>query len=202
MNIAAELSNDLLTVFMEGLTWQSLTTLFGEENVKVKRIVYMEEEPIFHDTITTGTGEPETHPRLAFCKNVLSINTLKSKLTHAGFAEPYDVTLSGKTGLFTIDKMFTNSFAISFSDFQKNRLFLRWLIQAIPSLEADNFAKKLLSGGRYNSRAFAEYSAFADLNRFMEYRCSLWMAAVVKEYEAALLAGTAHCEVCSPNQTK
>ena len=202
MNIAAELSNERLTIFMEGLTWQSLTSLFGEEDVKVKRILYMEDEPVFHDTITTSTGEPETHTRLAFCGDALSIDELKRKLTQAGFAEPYDITLSGNTGHFNIDKMFADAYAISFSDFQNNLLFLRWLIQTIPSLEADTFVKKLLSGGRYNSRAFAEFSAFADLNRFMEYRCSLWMAAVVKEYEVALLAGTACCAVCTPMQVK
>ncbi len=196
MNIAAELSNDMLTVFMEGLPWQSLTTLFDKDKVRVERILYMEAEPVFHDTITTSTGEPETHQRLAFCKNTLSVGALKRKLTAAGFGEPYEVRLSGSTGLFTIEKIFTDAYTISFSDFENNQLFLRWLIKSIPSFEADNFVKTLLAGGRYNSRAFAEYDAFADLKRFTEHRFNLWHDAVVKEYEIALANGTAHCPGC------
>ena len=202
MNIAAELNNSILTVFTEGATWESLTTLFDKEKVKVERIVYMEEDPVFHDTITTGTGEPETHRRLAFCKDILTVGTLKRKLAEAGFGEPYEVRLSSSTGLFTIEKIYTEAFTVSFTDFQKNQSFLRWLIKSVPSFEADNFVKKLLAGGRYNTRAFAEYSAFADLTRFTEHRCELWQKLIIKEYEAGLLLGTARCEVCTPNQAE
>jgi len=202
MNIAAELTNNLLTVFIEGPTWESLTTLFEKEKVKVERIVYMEEDPVFHDTITTGTGEPETHRRLAFCKDILTVGALKGKLAEANFAEPYEVRLSSSTGLFTIEKIYTEAFTVSFNDFQKNQSFLRWLIKSVPSFEADNFVKKLLAGGRYNTRAFAEYSAFADLTRFTEHRCELWQKRIILQYESELLLGTARCEVCTPNQAE
>ena len=101
MNIAAELNNSILTVFTEGATWQSATAVFDKEKVKVERIVYMEEDPVFHDTITTSTGEPETHQRLVFCKDILTVGALKSKLAEASFGEPYEVQLSSSTGLFT-----------------------------------------------------------------------------------------------------
>ena len=91
-NIAAEISNNMLTVFIEGQPWQSVTALFGRENIKVERIVYMEDDPVFHDIITCP-DKPETHKRLAFCKNVLSIDALKIKLEQAGFDEPYEVRL-------------------------------------------------------------------------------------------------------------
>ena len=202
MNIAAELNNSILTVFTEGATWQSATAVFDKEKVKVERIVYMEEDPVFHDTITTSTGEPETHQRLVFCKDILTVGALKSKLAEASFGEPYEVKLSSSTGLFTLTKIFSDGYTTSFKNFQKNQPFLRWLIKSIPSFEADNFIKKLLAGGRYNTRAFAEYSAFADLTRFTEHRCELWQKLIIKEYEAGLLLGTARCEVCTPNQAE
>jgi hypothetical protein len=198
MNIAAEINNNQLTVFIEGQPWQSLTALFSRENIKVERIVYMEDDPVFHDTITCP-GKPETHKRLAFCKNVLSIDALIIKLEQAGFGEPYEVRLGNDK--FTIDKIFTDAYTLSFTGFENNQNFLQWLISAIPSFEVDNFMRRLRAGGRYYNREFSAYKDFADLNRFAIHRCELWQAAVVKEYESALLDGTARCEGCAPNHS-
>ena len=198
MNIAAELNNDQLTVFIEGQPWQSLTTIFGKENIKVERMVYMEDDPVFHDTITCP-GKPETHKRLAFCKDVLSIEALKIKLEQAGFGEPYEVRLANNK--FTVEKIFTDSYIFSFSDVEKNQTFLQWIIQVIPSFEVDNFMRRLRAGGRYYNREFSTYKDFADLNRFATHRCELWMARVVKEFEGALLDGSARCEGCTPNHS-
>jgi len=196
-NIAAELSNNLLTVFIEGQPWQSLTALFGKEQIKVERIVYMEDDPVFHDIITCP-DKPETHKRLAFCKDVLSIDALLLKLEQAGFGEPYEVKLGNDK--FTIEKIFTDGYTLNFP-FENNRTFLQWLISAIPSFEVDNFMRRLRSGGRYYNREFSGFREFADLNRFAIHRCELWQAAVVKEYESALLDGTARCEGCAPNHS-
>ena len=198
MNIAAEISNNLLTVFIEGQPWQSVITPFKKEKVKVERIVYMEDDPVFHDTITCP-DTPETHKRLAFCKDVLSIDELKLKLEQAGFGEPYEVRLGNDK--FTIDKIFTDAYTLSFSDFEGNQNFLQWIIKVLPSFEVDNFMRRLRAGGRYYTREFSAYKEFADLNRFAIHRCELWQAAVVKEYESAILDGTARCEGCAPNHS-
>ena len=197
MNIAAELSNEKLIVYIEGQSWQSLLTLLYKENIKVERIVYMEDDPVFHDTITCP-GKPETHKRLAFCKDVLSIDALKLKLEQAGFGEPYEVRLGNDK--FTIDKIFTDAYSLTFSDYETNQTFLQWLITKVPSFEVDNFMRRLRAGGRYYNREFSTYKDFADINRFAIHRCELWMARVVKEYEG-FLDGTARCEGCAPNHS-
>ena len=197
MNIAAELSNEKLIVYIEGQSWQSLLTLLYKENIKVERIVYMEDDPVFHDTITCP-GKPETHKRLAFCKEVLSIDALKLKLDQAGFGEPYEVRLGNDK--FTIDKIFTDAYSLTFSDYETNQTFLQWLITKVPSFEVDNFMRRLRAGGRYYNREFSTYKDFADINRFAIHRCELWMARVVKEYEG-FLDGTARCEGCAPNHS-
>ena len=198
MNIAAEISNNLLTVFIEGHTWESVTTLFKNEKVQVERIVYMEDDPVFHDVITCP-GKPETHKRLDFCKNTTSIEELTGKLELAGFGEPYEVRLANDK--FSVDKIFTDAYTFSFSDFENSQTFLQWIIQVIPSFEVSNFMQRLRASGRYYTRDFAGFREFADLNRFALHRCELWQAAVVKEFESALLSGTARCEGCTPNHS-
>jgi len=194
MNIAAELNNSILTVFIEGSTWQSVTAVFDKEKVKVERIVYMEDDPVFHDTITTRTGKPETHQRLAFCANLITVDVLKRKLEQAGFGEPYEVRLANDK--FTIDKEFTDAYTLTFSEFANNETFLQWLIKAIPSFEADNFMQQLRSVGRYYTREFVEYREYVDLKRFTEHRFEMWHDAVVKEYEEGLAKGSQRCESC------
>lgn len=198
MNIAAQLHNGILTLLIEGSTWQSVTAEFDKEKVNVERIVYMEDTPVFHDTITTRTGKPETNPRLAFCATPITVESLKGKLKKAGFDEPYEVRLANDK--FTIEKEFTDAYTLTFFDFEKSKTFLRWLIKAIPSFEADNFMQQLRAGGRYYTRGFTDYREFVDLRRFTEHRFELWHDIVVKEFEEGLANGTVQCGGCEQEE--
>lgn len=178
MNIAAELIENEITVFIEGLSWKKITLPFNNEQVKVElAVAFIKGICYFHDA-ASNPGPATTHDSLLFCRDPLTVGKFKREFKGTGKTEPYEVRLRNKH--FALRKEFIGGYTLSFPDYQSNQVFANWLIKALPALDAASALKRLKAGKRYYSKEFEEFREFGTISKFIGHRFALWHDKAVK----------------------
>ena len=192
MKIAAQTNGTDLQIFVEDATWKKITLPLNREAVKIELLVCTTgEESIFHDAVSKS--QPDTNEGLMFCRDKLNLTEFKQKLKKAGLAEPYEIRLGNSR--FFLKKEFTGAYSITFYDYKNNQAFNDWL-SIFETLEAGFLLHRLKERSHYFSRDFTEFREFNSMEEFIRHRFEIWHTETVKEFEGALVNGTANCPGC------
>ncbi len=197
MEIAIKKEENTIKLFIEGITWETVKQVFKEEAVNIYLLVFfVDEDYAFHDE-----NFEQTDNTLSFCKQNILFSELANRLADLKLGNPCEVKIGNKH--FHIRQHFSDAFEFTFRKEESAESFLESLRNNISQSVIDNLKSALITGSPFCTDEFnTDFGKANNMERFIEHRFDLWYDTTVREYEAALANGTAHCEGCEDEATK
>ena len=180
MQVALTKEENLIRLFVEGLTWKRIQQLFTGEVVNVQLIVfYFEDGYIFYDR----DSEP-ADDRLSFCKQYISFHELTERLRTLKLDSPCELKIGNSE--FYIRRHFTDAYEISFAEENKATQFLESLRENFSSEELVLLREALMAGSSLATGGFAsEFLSIKSMDKFIRLRFDRWHKEVADAYEKA-----------------
>ena len=179
MEIAIQKEGKKYLVYVEGVSWKSLTNYFIEEAVNVYLLVYIiNGRYISHDkNIETSGGQ------LSFLRQNMPVKQILELTAEMDLDEPYECKLGNAK--FFLRHHFLDAYELNFNSKSEAQQFISALAHDYSDLQ-----EALEEDKSYSTSGLTDdFVKSRNFDRFMNRRYDRWNDIVVKEYEQMVKKG-------------
>jgi hypothetical protein len=173
MEIAIQKLDTRYTVYVEGVSWHSLTNYFKSEAVNIYSLVYI----IYGRRITHDKNIETGNDRLSFLKQNMPMEQIVELTGEMELNEPYECKLGNAK--FFVERYFRDAYQITFHFKSEAQKFLNGLASDFTDLQ-----EALEKNKPYSTDGFTEdFTKSRDFDRFLDRRLERWRLEVVTNYD-------------------
>ncbi|MBL0309217.1 MAG: hypothetical protein IPP77_05935 [Bacteroidetes bacterium] len=187
MEIAISHTDTGYKVYVEGLSWQTLTKQLLDESFNIYLLsIYIDGRYTgYDDRVKVNDG------KLSFCKQHISMKELLSFLSELEGEEVYEVRLGN--GQFFLESLYPGAWVVTFQQKEDAWGFLAGIQEGM-----SEFINPLLTSGLpVSSVALTDdITGVPTWERFVDRRYNRWHDKVVREFEEGVKNGTISCPGC------
>jgi hypothetical protein len=173
MEIAIQKLDNRYTIYVEGVSWHSMTNYFKNEAVNIYSLVYI----IYGRRITHDKNVDTGDDRLSFLKQNLPVEQILALTGEMELVEPFECKLGNAK--FFIERLFRDAYQITFK--------LKSEAQKFTSVLASNFSdlqEALENEMSYSTDGFTDdFIKSKNFERFLDRRLERWRQEVVSNYD-------------------